>query len=108
MIEAGPHLDHRISPKNYTVAVVLCALTGILGFHFFYIQRVAFGLFDLGLSILAVYLIVTGHIVAGLLVLAIDFIHSMVMTFRLLTGQEVDGNGRRIIYPGQNIDGNPS
>ena len=98
------HLKHRISPKKYSTAVVLSGLFGILGIHFFYIGRIGYGLFDLVLSLTAAYLFITGEIGAALLVLALDYIHTVVVTFRLLTGKEVDGQGRRILYPGQKIE----
>ncbi len=94
---------HLVSPKSYVLSVVLCSLTGILGLHFFYMGRHGYGCFDLGMSIAAGSLLVTGRILEGLAVLAVDYLHSVIMTFRLLTGSEVDGEGRRIIYPGQKL-----
>ena len=94
---------HLVSSKNYFLSVVLCSLTGILGLHFFYLGRHGYGLFDLGMSLVAIYLFASGLILEGIAVLAVDYLHSVLMTFRLLTGVEVDGEGKRIIYPGQKL-----
>lgn len=106
MIEPlSQQIQHAISPKQYALSVALCAIFGIVGLHWFYIGRSRYGLFDLGLSMLALVLLFSGHLVIGLILLLLDWIHSLVVTFRLLTGLEVDGEGRRIIYPGQKMDG---
>ena len=95
--------EQFVSKKSYAKAVILGGGLGIFGLHFFYLERYAYGCFDLGLSIVALYLLATGEMVAGLILLGIDFIHSLFVTFRLLTGMEVDGEGKRILYPGQKL-----
>ena len=96
-------LAHRISPKSYGKAVVLGGGLGIFGVHFFYIGRPGYGIFDLTLSFVAISMFFFDQPVIGIVLLAIDFAHSVYVTFRLLTGMEVDGQGRRILYPGQKL-----
>ncbi|MGH7830824.1 MAG: NINE protein [Candidatus Binatia bacterium] len=88
-----------VSKKRYAVAVILSAVFGIFGIHFFYLGRIGYGLLDLGLSLFAIYLFFDGQLIGAVIVAAIDYLHSVV-TFRLLTGNEYDGEGKRIPYPG--------
>jgi TM2 domain-containing membrane protein YozV len=89
------------SNKNYGVAVVFASVFGILGIHYFYIGRTVIGLIDLSLSIAAFTCFIQGMILLGIVLLSIDFLHSIYATYRLFTGQEHDGEGKLIIYPGQ-------
>ncbi len=89
------------SEKNYVVAVCLSGIFGVLGIHHFYLGRYTWGVFDLGLSLFALYLFLSGHFFAALLVFAIDFTHTIIVTFMLFTGQVKDGNGDYVCYPGQ-------
>ncbi len=106
-VDAQTH-DPRVSPKSYVVATAYAAVFGILGVHFFYLGRVGMGLLDLSLSVLGLGLLLGGEPLWGGLILALDFLHSVTVTFRLLVGLEVDGDGRRIIYPGQKLDHQPT
>lgn len=104
MQEYSPHpRQYAISPKNYYTAVILCIVSGIFGIHWFYIGRPRYGLFDLGLSIAAISFFFSGHPFLGLFVLLLDWIHSIAVAYRLVTGVEVDGGGRRVAYPGQKL-----
>jgi len=91
------------SDKNYIVAVSLSGIFGVLGIHHFYLGRYFWGIFDLGLSLLALYLFINGHVLEALATFAIDFIHSIFVTFLLLTGNMKDGNGNYVCFPGQTL-----
>jgi TM2 domain-containing membrane protein YozV len=91
------------STRSYTVSVCLSGIFGILGIHHFYLGRWIHGLFDLSLSIIGFYLIFSGEPLAGYAVLFVDLVHTVIVTYWLLTGQYRDGQGRRVLYPGQKI-----
>ena len=97
----------RPSEKSYAVAVCLAGIFGILGFQHFYLGRIAHGLFDLGLSIAGFYLIFasesTAGVLAGVVFLGIDVIHSIYVFFKLMVGEYKDGEGNLITYPGQKL-----
>lgn len=90
-----------ISGKNYGLAVCLSGIFGILGIQHFYLERWAMGLFDLTLSIGGIWLLYGMGNPWGLLLLAIDFVHTIYVTYKLLVGEFADGNGRIVAYPGQ-------
>jgi len=92
-----------VSSKSYFVAVVLSSVFGILGVHFFYLGRFLHGVVDLGLSICGLWFIVTGQPFIGASFLFVDWLHTLVVTIRLLIGIEHDGEGKRIPYPGQRV-----
>lgn len=89
------------SKKNYVVAVVFAAVFGTIGIHYFYIGRTVIGFIDLSLSITALICFIQGRIFWAIFLFFIDFLHSMYATYKLLTGQEYDGEGKVITYPGQ-------
>lgn len=93
------------SKKSYTVAVCLAAVFGVLGIHHFYLGRLLHGIFDLGLSIVGLTLIVVGQsnvlIMTGAILLGIDVLHTLYVTFKLLVGEYKDGQGNLVTYPGQ-------
>ena len=61
------------------------------------------GILDFGLFIGTLLFYVSGHsLIAGGLFI-IDLIHTIIVTYLLLTGQYRDGQGKLITYPGQNI-----
>lgn len=91
------------SDKNYIVAVSLSAIFGVMGIHHFYLGRYLEGLFDLGLAILTVVLYLSGYPLYGLLVFAIDSVHTFIVTVMLLTGSIKDGRGHLVCYPGQRL-----
>jgi TM2 domain-containing membrane protein YozV len=90
-----------VSRRNYGVAVSLAAVFGVLGIHHFYLGRPLPGLLDLGITLAAIYLIATGEIAWGLLLLLVDFAHSQYETIRLITGRYLDGDGAVVAHPGQ-------
>ena len=91
---------YKLSDKSYAVAVCLSAVFGILGIHHFYLERWAMGLFDLALSIGGFILILNGNS-WGILLLVIDSIHTIYVTYKLLVGEYADGLGRIVSYPNQ-------
>jgi len=91
------------SEKSYAVAVSLSAVFGVLGIHHFYLNRYVEGVFDLGLSIYALYLFINGDIMLAAIAFAIDCIHTFVVTIMLLTGCAKDGAGHYVSYPGQQL-----
>ncbi len=95
------------SDKKYAVAVILSGIFGIFGIHHFYCGRIAHGIFDLSLSVLGFFFIYAStsgiQVVIGLCLLAIDVIHTIVVTFMLLVGSYKDGQGKIIAYPGQKL-----
>ncbi len=88
------------SKKNYAIAVVLAAVFGTLGIHYFYIGRTVIGLIDLSLSIAALICLMRGMIFLAAFLFFIDFLHSVYATYKLVTGQEHDGEGSLIACPG--------
>lgn len=91
------------SDKQYTTAVILSGIFGIIGIHHFYVKRWRMGILDFGLFIGTLLFYVSGHsLIAGGLFI-IDLIHTIIVTYLLLTGQYRDGQGKLITYPGQNI-----
>jgi TM2 domain-containing membrane protein YozV len=89
------------STKNYAVAVIFAAVFGIFGIHYFYIGRTAIGLVDLSLSVVAFMCLIQGMILHAVFLFFIDMLHSIYATYKLFTGQEYDGDGKLITYPGQ-------
>ncbi len=89
------------SNKNYATAVLLAAVFSLLGVHHFYVGRVGHGLIDIGITIVAVYLIISGatsgiemRVGIGILLIVLDYVHTVYFTYRLITGTYRDGNGR--------------
>jgi hypothetical protein len=96
------------SPKSFGVAVILCGIFGILGIHHFYLGNILHGLFDLCLAIAAIACLVLGEITGGpglfflgYGLIIVDLIHTIFVFFRLITGQQRDGAGLLITFPGQ-------
>ena len=97
-----------ISPKSYPVAVILAALFGVIGVHHFYTGRILLGICDFGLFVTTIvfYVLFLETFEFNYLILAgvfsiVDAIHTVIVTYRLLVGEERDGQGRVIAYPGQ-------
>jgi TM2 domain-containing membrane protein YozV len=101
----GNQLQEQRSPKDYVVAVALSGVFGILGIQHFYLGRYLEGICDLGLSITGYYFLMNGEVGLGVLALFIDGIHTIVVTIMLLTGSFRDGDGYRVCYPGQRLNG---
>lgn len=91
------------SSKKYAVAVCLSAIFGSLGIHHFYLGRTLHGIIDAGMLVVGLWLIFTGQLLVGILLLAADFIHSLIVTVMLLTGTYKDGDGHIVTYPGQQL-----
>lgn len=91
------------SRKRYGTAVCLAAIFGVLGIHHFYLGCWLHGLFDLGLTLLGIILLIAGHPTWGFAALAIDYLHTLVVTILLLIGAYKDGRGRIVRYPGQRL-----
>jgi hypothetical protein len=91
------------SPKSYGTAVILSSVLGFAGAHHFYLGRWAEGVLDLGLTVGWIYCFARGEPLLGVLFLVADFGHSFVVTIMLLTGNFRDGEGRRVLYPGQQL-----
>jgi len=96
----NPTIENNFSKKSYGTAVALSGIFGILGIHHFYLERWGMGIFDLGLSIIGLTLILLGN-PWGMLFLLVDFIHTIFVTVKLLIGDYKDGYGKIIPYPGQ-------
>ncbi len=76
-LNSNPNKD-QVSPKNKTVAFLLCWFGGIIGIHNFYLGRIGKGVFEL----------LTG---GGFMILwIIDF-------WKILLGNYVDGEGRKLV-----------
>ena len=95
---------NRCSPKSYATAVSLSGIFGFIGVQHFYLGRHIEGMVDLWLTVAWVYFFFIGdHIWLGLLALALDLGHSLVVTIMLLTGSFKDSEGRIVCYPGQEL-----
>jgi len=92
-----------VSDKSYVVAVCLSGIFGIVGFQHFYLGRYIEFAIDFGMFILAIFLYLNGEFLWGFLVIAIDSIHTFIVTIMLLTGSFKDGAGKLVCYPGQKI-----
>lgn len=89
----------NLSSKKYGVAVGLCAFFGMLGIHHFYIGNILHGIFDFLLLIIGSVLLFTPEYGGlGVLLLVIDFIHTAVVFFRLITENQKDGYGKIIAF----------
>ena len=99
--------QHLISRRSYGKAVTLAAIFGTLGVHHFYLGRPGLGLFDLALSVGAVYFLIASDDSVGQLLgvglLVADGLHSLIETFRLIVGAYRDGDGAVVAYPGQKV-----
>jgi TM2 domain-containing membrane protein YozV len=93
-----------VSPKSYGVAVALSMIFGVMGVHHFYLGNWLHGLLDFSMLVVGIACIASENPTAvpiGTLLLIIDAIHTIWVTYRLLVGQCSDGQGRLVVYPGQ-------
>jgi hypothetical protein len=106
-IEPGVEADPfgRRSSKSYARAVVLSGVLGFIGLQLFYLGRIGEGLIDVGLTIAWIYCFFAGLAAWGVLFLACDLGHSLIVTVLLLTGNFRDSHGRIVAYPGQRLAG---
>lgn len=91
------------SEKSYVVAVCLAGIFGVVGVHHFYLGRYVEGTIDFGMFVATLYLFITGHFWWGVLVGAIDALHTIIVTIMLLVGAVKDGQGKVVCYPGQRL-----
>ena len=93
-----------VSPKSYGVAVALSMIFGIVGVHHFYMGNWLHGLLDFGMFVVGFTCIVSSNPAAvslGMLVIIIDVLHTIWVTYRLIVGKCRDGRGLLITFPGQ-------
>lgn len=86
------------SSKNYGVAIALCGVFGLLGIHHFYLGNWLHGLFDAGLFFLFFALFGAGLLTLAYLILFIDALHSILIFYKLIVGNQRDGNGRLVTW----------
>ena len=91
------------SRKKYGVAVALSGVFGIFGIHHFYLGRWLHGFVDLAMTVSAFYFIVVDRPILGWGILAVDYIHTIIVTILLLIGSYRDGYGDIVSYPGQKL-----
>jgi TM2 domain-containing membrane protein YozV len=105
MLPSHSRQPQLISDKSYGVAVCLSGVFGILGIHHFYLERWLHGIFDLGLSVVGFSLIFFSNDASlgmlGVVLLVVDGIHTIYVTYKLLVGEYRDGQGLIVAYPGQ-------
>jgi hypothetical protein len=98
-------IDHSgVSPKKYGTAVILSMIFGVVGVHHFYLGNWLHGLLDFSLLVFGIIFISSDNqtlVPLGMLLLIIDAIHTIWVTYRLFAGQCRDGQGRLVAYPGQ-------
>lgn len=94
------------SPKSYGITVALCGVFGVVGLHHFYLGNVLHGIFDLALFVFALYFYFggvssgdVGLIWLGILLIAIDGLHTLFVFIQLIVGKAKDGAGRVVSLP---------
>jgi len=92
------------SDKKYGVAVALSGVFGLLGIHHFYLGRFFHGLVDLSLTLTGVYFLVGEQEILGWCILAVDYIHTVIVMIMLLIGAYKDSQGKIVTYPGQKLN----
>ena len=100
----APPDAEQVSPKSYGLAVALSAAVGWVGLQHFYLGRYAEGLLDVALTVGWITALVMGEASIFLVLLLADIGHSLVSTILLLIGSLRDGQGRRVCYPGQQLN----
>lgn len=94
----------RPSQKSYATAVCLSAVFGLMGVQHLYLKRWGEAAIDIGLFILtAIFFYNDMPLYAGA-TLALDMLHSVVVTSMLFTGNYRDGDGDIVCYPGQKLN----
>lgn len=97
------NITKSVSPKSYVKATILSAIFGTTGIHHFYLGRYIEGTIDFSMFAATIYFYANGQIGLAILTLAVDSLHTIIITFMLLVGSFTDGKGRRICYPGQKL-----
>lgn len=94
----------NVSPKSYGVAVALSMIFGVIGIHHFYLGNWLHGLMDFSLFVVGIACIASTNSTAisiGTLLIIIDALHTIWVTYRLFVGKCRDGRGRLVAFPGQ-------
>lgn len=91
------------SEKSYGVAVALSGVFGLFGIHHFYLGRWLHGLIDFALTSFGIYFLVIEKDLIGWSILAVDYVHTIIITILLLIGAYKDSKGKIITYPGQTL-----
>ena len=86
------------SPKSYGVAVSLCGIFGVVGIHHFYLGNWLHGLFDFGLFCLFIGLYAADLMLPALFVLMVDALHTVVVFYKLIVGEQRDRSGRLVTF----------
>lgn len=95
----------NISQKKYGKAVILSGIFGVIGIHHFYLGRILMGFLDFGLFIATLlFIYIFDTLIIGVTFFTIDLIHTVIVTYWLLTGQYKDGEGKLVTFPGQKIN----
>lgn len=97
-------MEHELSNKSYGASVALCMIFGVVGVHHFYLGNWVHGLFDFSLFVVGFWMIFFGGpglMGFGILLILIDALHTIIVTYLLFVGKFKDGKGRLIAYPGQ-------
>jgi TM2 domain-containing membrane protein YozV len=97
-MDNSPDVISTDSDKSYFVSVCLAGIFGTLGVHHFYLGRWLHGTFDLTMAILTVIFIFIFFPIA-MLILLIDFVHTVYVTYKLVIGEYKDGSGRTVSVP---------
>ena len=98
------HGDMAVSPKSYGVAVALSMIFGVVGVHHFYLGNWLHGLLDFSMLVIGVVCVSSNSsslVLFGGVLLLIDVLHTIVVTYLLFVGKCRDGQGRLVPYPGQ-------
>jgi len=77
---------------------------GVVGVHHFYLGNWLHGLFDFSLFIAALFCLFIADptmVAVGLVLLLLDVLHTIVVTYLLIVGKCKDGDGMLVRYPGQ-------
>lgn len=86
------------SPKSYGVAVSLCGIFGTVGVHHFYLGNWLHGLFDFALFCTFIGLYLADMILPAVFVLVVDALHTLVVFYKLIVGEQLDSAGRLVTY----------
>jgi TM2 domain-containing membrane protein YozV len=101
--QPGTPGSQQPSSKSYATAVSLSAVFGFVGVQHFYLGRLGEGLVDVGLTIGWIWSLAVGEVFLAVVLILLDFAHSMTVTIMLLTGTFRDGEGYIVCYPGQKL-----
>jgi hypothetical protein len=97
-------LQAEFSDKSFSAAVALCGIFGTVGLHHFYLGNIVYGVLDLGLFVGSMICFFSGDVslqILGLILILMDALHTLFVFYKLIVGQQLDGAGRLVTYPGQ-------